>query len=143
MSYDCADWHYGGKYPQGLPRENGGTHIGIFLAWAILNGLEGEELQEDSSAALAAVRERQMTGRQFLFRECDEKLVDCHLNEEGNGFAEHYYSRPEWLYMKDYKHVMVGALPSLYHVEDTWDNYDKMAAVITQRFDEWRHTHDV
>jgi hypothetical protein len=29
MSYDRADWHYGGNYPKGLPPENGGTHIGM------------------------------------------------------------------------------------------------------------------
>ncbi len=140
MSYDRADWHYGGKYPKGLPRENGGTHIGMFLAWAIVNGLEGDELQEDCSASLAAVRARQMTGRQFLFRECDEKFWDGDLNDEGNAFAKYYYTSPEWLYMKDYERVMVVGLPSMYHVEDTWENYDKIAAVISHKFDEWKRT---
>ena len=41
MSYDKADWHSGGNYPADLPSDNGGTHIGMFLAWAILRGLEG------------------------------------------------------------------------------------------------------
>ena len=42
MSYDRADWHYGGDYPKDMPPENGGTHIGIFLAWAIIHHLEGD-----------------------------------------------------------------------------------------------------
>jgi hypothetical protein len=140
MSYDRADWHYGGKYPKGLPHESGGTHIGMFLAWAIINGLEGEDPQDDCPASLAAVRARQMTGRQFLFRECDEKFTEADLSEEGNAFAQHYHSSPEWHYLKDYERFMAVGLPSMYHVEDTWDNYDKIAALISQWFVEWRRT---
>ena len=88
MAYDRADWHYGGDYPEGLPPENGGTHIGMFLAWAIMNGLEGESHREESPTSIAAVRARQMTGREFLFKECDEKFWDEDLSDEGNAFAE-------------------------------------------------------
>src|SRR5713101_5972437 len=102
MSYDQAAWHYDGKYPKDLPQENSGTHIGMFLAWAIMNHMEGDEHQEDCPSSLAAVRERQMTGRQFLFRECDGKLGDVDLNEEGTAFAKDYYGDPDRLYLKDY-----------------------------------------
>jgi hypothetical protein len=33
---------------------------------------------------------------------------------------------------------MVGALPSQYHVEDTWENYEKLKARIDERFAEWQ-----
>src|SRR5262245_43945896 len=92
MSYDRADWHSGGDFPSDLPPENGGTHIGMFLAWAIMNGLEGELHREDSEAELQAVRSRRMTGRDFLFRACDGKFWDEDLNEEGNMFARYYYA---------------------------------------------------
>jgi hypothetical protein len=38
---DRADWHYGGGdlYPKELPPENGGTHIGMYLAWIVQHGL--------------------------------------------------------------------------------------------------------
>jgi hypothetical protein len=26
----------------------------------------------------------------------------------------------------------------MYYVEDTWENYDKLASVISQRFEEWK-----
>jgi len=143
MAYDRADWHYGADYPEDLPPENGGTHIGMFLAWAILNSLEGEEHHADCPGSLLAVRARQMTGREFLFRECDEKFWDVDLNDEGNAFAKHYYAASEGkggLYFEDYERVLTSDLPSIYHVEDSWDNYDKLAPVISQRFDEWRRT---
>jgi hypothetical protein len=141
MSYDRTDWHYAAEnYAKDIPRENGGTHIGMFLAWAIMNGLEGDEHHEDCPTSLAAVRARQMTGRQFLFRECDEKFTDADLSDEGNAFARYYYGDPEWHYLKDYDRVLASNLPSTYHVEDTWENYDKIATVISQRFDEWKRT---
>lgn len=61
MAYDKMDWHYGGNFPEDLPPENGGTHIGMFLAWAIIQGLSGELHDEESPQALVAVRERHMT----------------------------------------------------------------------------------
>ena len=141
MAYDRADWHYGGDYPEGLPPENGGTHIGMFLAWAIMNGLEGEFHRQESPASVAAVRARQMTGRQFLFKECDEKFWDEDLSDEGNAFAKYYYDGTEGnasRYFEDYEAALVGDLPTLYHVEDNWQNYDKIAAVISRRFEEWK-----
>jgi hypothetical protein len=113
MAYDRADWHYGGDYPEGLPTENGGTHIGMFLAWAIMNGLEGEFHRKESPASLAAVRARQMTGCQFLFKECDEKFWDEDLSAEGNEFAKYYYDGTDGqggTYFEDYESALVGQL---------------------------------
>jgi hypothetical protein len=45
-SSDRADWHYGGDYPPDLPSENGGTHIGIYLAWIIHRRLGSKTLEK-------------------------------------------------------------------------------------------------
>src|SRR5260370_14378139 len=132
MSYDRADWHYGGNFPEDLPQENGGTNIGMFLAWAIMNGLEGDLHKQESAPALRAVRSRSMTGRQFLFDECDEKFTAEDLSEEGNVFAAVYYAPEDSPYMSDYERVLGGGVPTLYHVADTWENYDKIAPVISR-----------
>jgi hypothetical protein len=34
--------------------------------------------------------------------------------------------------------ILGEALPSLYHVPDTWASYDRLAPVIAQRYDEWK-----
>src|SRR5208283_1490800 len=91
MAIDRADWHYGGDFPEDLPPEAGGTHIGMFLAWAIMNNLESVIQQEQAQEHLAAVRERRMTGCAFLFKVCDEKFCDADLSDEGNAFAQWYY----------------------------------------------------
>jgi hypothetical protein len=113
MAYDRADWHYGGNFPSDLPSEAGGTHIGMFLAWAITRGLEGDLHREESAESLRAVREHRMTGRDFLMRECDEKFVDEDLNDEGNAFTKAYYEKDGLgSYLADYEDVLGGALPS-------------------------------
>ena len=141
MAYDRADWHYGGDYPTDLLPENGGTHIGMFVAWAIIHDLEGDLHREDSATSVEAVRQRRMTGREFLFGECDEKFWEEDLNDQGNAFASWYYAS-EGSYMQDYERTLAADLQSVYHVADTWENYDKLASVIDRRFDEWRRANE-
>ncbi len=139
MAYDKIDWHSGGDFADELPDEAGGTHIGMFLAWAITRGLEGELHHEESVESLAAVRERRMTGRAFLLKECDGKFWEDDLNDVGNEFAHAYYgaeSAPS--YLDDYVSCLAEGLPSEYHVEDSWENFDRLAAIIDRRFAQWR-----
>jgi len=137
MAYDRADWHSGGKYPSDLPPENGGTHIGFFLAWAIQRDLVGNLHREESSHALDAVKSRRMTGRDFLFQQCDGKFWKDDLSDKGNAFAEAYYADKNGTYVNDLNDVLGRGLPSLYHVADSWENFDKLAPLIDRRFKNW------
>jgi hypothetical protein len=74
--YDDSSWHYGGDYPDDLPQENASTHIGMFLTWCIDNNLLSEEQLEDSEEDISAVKNRELTGAEFLINNCDEKLTD-------------------------------------------------------------------
>lgn len=115
---DDASWH------------DAATHIGLFVAWILLAGLwKGEASQ---TAVVAKVRRRSMTGGQFLLQQCDGKLTSDDLTAEGAGFAESYYPKQ---YMKDYHRLLVGKQPTDYAVDDTWENYDRLAEAIDKR---WR-----
>lgn len=142
MAYDRADWHYGGDFPDDVPDENGGTHIGMFLAWAIINNLEGDlHKEEESIEAVEDVRKRKITGRDYLFEHCDEKFWEVDLNESGNAFAKSYYGDDGeiGLYLEDYANVLCeDDEQKIYYVEDTWENFDKLAPVISQRFEKWK-----
>jgi hypothetical protein len=142
MSLDRADWHSGGDFPPDLPPECGGTHIGMFLAWVILHGLQGAMHDEESPEELAAVRERRMTGRDFLFRACDGKFWEEDLSDEGAAFAKGYYTGPDGTgygpYIAEYEQILGAGVPSVYHVDDTWENYDRIAAAIDARFARWK-----
>ena len=133
---DRADWHYGGNYPDDLPPENAGTHIGIYLAWIIDRDLGSAELQEHAGEKLASLRRREITGRDILFTDLDEKFFASLLSPEAQAFTEQYYESDQ--YVEDYAELLGGDLPSLYHVADSWENYDTMARKLDERLAAWR-----
>jgi hypothetical protein len=134
VKYDDASWHYGGDFPKDLPREAGATHIGMFLAWAILRDLPSNLHRDEIPEALERVRRRATTGAEFLRQECDEKFTDEDLNDLGNSFAQAYYEKT---YLADYCRLFAEA-GDAYRVDDTWANFDRLAPVLDARFREWR-----
>jgi hypothetical protein len=140
MIYDDASWHYGGDFPAGLPPEAGATHIGMFLAWMVLNGHGGAT----HAAALAGLSERVATPGSWFLRSCDEKLTDTDLSAEGNRFAQAYYlfdedrhDEGEPSYLSDYAKSFPD-LESAYSVPDDWASFDRLAPILMHRFALWR-----
>ncbi|MCK4663160.1 MAG: hypothetical protein KAT68_09865 [Bacteroidales bacterium] len=142
MTIDRIDWHSGGDYPEDLPHENGGTHIGFYISWILNNYLHGE-LHRESETDLKHVKKvinREITGLDFLISQCDEKFWDEDMNEEGNAFTEFYYSNEKTSrFYDDYSNTLAQKLESIYHVENTWNNYDKLAKVIDKRYSDWKN----
>ena len=140
MSYDRADFDYSTE-DEPLPKGHAGTHIGMFLAWTVQNGLESDFHRQQSAELLARLRRREITGRQFFEAACRERFSERDLNDEGNAFAQHYYvdeAGKRGAYFADYKRVLAAGLPSFWHVADSWDNYEKIAPVISRRFQDWK-----
>ena len=135
---DRADWHYGGNYPSGMPPENGGTHIGIYLAWVISRGLGSKQLRKLAGHRFEALERREITGRTILFEELDEKFFSTLLSSEGRSFTHEYYESNR--YVQDYAEVLGGGLPTLYHVADSWENFDLMAPLLDRRLAAWRES---
>ncbi len=134
MVYDKAKYHYDGDFPKDLPRENGGTHIGMFVAWAIHRGLVSPELAAEAPEEIQAVLARQKTGRELIFSYLDESVGDDELNDEGQAFGKSYYASNT--YGKDYEKLL--GRDSCYRVEDTWENFDLIAAMIDKRYVKWK-----
>jgi len=156
--YDDASWHYGGDYPAGLDHANAATHIGMFLSWCIHNNLISSFQLEESTEDVAQVKNRSITGADFLITHCDEKFTDEDLTDTGNAFAADYYgddtafAQQFGSYLADYAALFDAKyeaekkdLPSIYHIENTWQNYDLLAPVLNKRFAEWKkfkHIHE-
>ncbi len=76
-----------------------------------------------------------------VYKAWDGTLTSDALTEEGNAFATYYYNGTDGQsspYLEDYEATLATDLPSLYHVEDTWENYDKIRQKIDQRFEAWK-----
>lgn len=146
MKYDDASWHYGAQdFPSELAPEAGGTHIGMFVTWAILNGLAGSIHTEDSPVLLGKLQRREITPGAWFMAACDEKFTDEDLTEDGIAFAQIYYADGDGLkiaqpsFIADYE----AAFPQqsdLHQVPDTWAVYDMIAPTISRRFMKWRNT---
>lgn len=138
VKYDDASWHYGGEFPEDLPEEAGATHIAMFVVWAMLRGMVGTEFKDEFlKGQLARLQAREVTPGQFFIGTFDGKFVSFELNDEGNAFAAAYYA-PLVLYVADYEELLSAGLPSMYHVEDSWKNFDVFKPRLDQRFDEWK-----
>ena len=151
IKYDDASWHYEGDYPSDLPSDNGATHIGMFLAWCIQNDLVSEELIADAATETQQVKDGKLSGAEFLIKVCDEKFTEYELNELGQAFAGDYYeddtdfSSRYGSYMDDYidtfdeKADALGfEYETLYHIENTPENYELIKPVIDERFAAWK-----
>ena len=162
VSYDNASWHYGSEFfPEFLPPEQGAVHIGMFVAWCINNGW----LAKKSSKAIEAVKARKMTGTEFVMKQQGEKFFSSVLQDEIQPFVSDYYNtgstefaRTQGSYFDDLEKLLddmeqiTGKMPveilqktgdaykltACYLVRDSWENYELIEAVISQRYSEWQ-----
>ena len=150
MAYDRMDWHYGGQFPQGLPHEAGGIHIGMYMAWAFSRGMASDELREEAADELALLAQRAITGRDVLINCCDEKFWAEDLTPEGQAFTQAYYggesafAAAHSTYLDDYCAVFNAdaerqgfEYASIYHVANTWANFDLLAPRLDARLAQW------
>ena len=133
--YDNARAHFLGNFPDSLPIEQAYVHIGMYLGWIIDRGLYSDFFEEEASNQIFRFRRREISCT-ILSEIWDGYLGYELFSHEGNLFTYYYYGGG--LYKNDYDEILVKRLPSLYHVRDTWDNYEQMRVRIDLRYDEWK-----
>jgi hypothetical protein len=138
VKYDDASWHYGGDFPADLPPEAAATHTGMFVAWAFLSGLAGDIHIHDFPDDIPSLEGRRVTPGAFFQSSCDGKFTDEDLNDLGNAFVMAYFEFKTGRYLADYEATLGADVPSLYHVTDSWDNFDKLKPVLDKRYVEWK-----
>ena len=133
--YDLARDHFLGDYPESLPMEKAYLHIGIYMGWIIDNDLYSEFFEDEASTEIYRFKRREL-GCIILSEIWDGALSHELFNREANLFTFYYYAGG--IYKRDYKDVLVTPNETIYHVDDSWENYEKMAARISERFNEWQ-----
>jgi hypothetical protein len=130
---DDASFHSDADdFPPDVPKENGATHIGMFLRWTIDNGLFDQPMIPEE--AVEAVRNRTMSGRNFLLDHCDGTLFPQLFNDAGADFATKHYQG----FLEDFERLLCPGLRSGYEVEDNEENYRTMAAALDARWAQHR-----
>jgi hypothetical protein len=135
-NYDKAEWHYEGSFPEDLDFFQAHIHTGMFLGWLIERGMISDRFRESSAEILQAFENREMTGSQVYEQACGCLSSDM-LNEKGNDFAGDYYLRRGANFFNDFDGILGAGLPSCYHVEDTWENYELIRGRIDVRYGRW------
>ncbi len=131
--YDKSKYHYGGDYPEGLPRKQAFVHTGMFVGWLV----EHDMIAKDFLPETEGFKERKITGAE-IYEAWDGCLVSDNLTDEGNRFASDYFDFERGEFLNDYQAVLARDLPSLYYVQDTWKNYEVIKKKIDQRFEAWK-----
>jgi len=133
--YDNAKTHFLGNFPESLPIEQAYIHIGIYLGWIIENKLYSEFFLDEAEVQMYRFKRREISPT-ILSELWDGYLGYELFSKEGNMFTYYYYGGG--LYKKDYITILAKKLPSIYHVTDSWLNYERMAQKITDRYNEWK-----
>jgi len=134
--YDKAKWHFSGNFPEGLDDFQAYVHTGMFLGWLVDAGLVSEAFQEENAVEIQLFKNRQLTGAQLYEKACDGVLLLEDLSKIGNLFSLHYFEFSSGLYPTDYTMTLCRDLPSIFHVADTWENYEKIKRVLDRRFND-------
>lgn len=146
MAYDKADWHLTEDFPKDLKEEQIYVHSGFFVGWLIDKGLTSEDFDELNADSIPKFKQRQISGPK-LYELSGGVLSADDVNDEGRLFCNYYYEPNT--YFNDYRDTFIKGglfkrgLPSDYHVQDTWDNYNKICKVIEKRFEAWNNLSDV
>ncbi len=140
MLYDDAAWHEAADGAGDEPPAAGATHIGLFLAWMLLNG-QGSGVRD---AHLAELARRDITPGAWFRERCGSKLTDREFSAQGNRFVASYYVLEDWRveagepsYLSDYM-GRLGVEGGAGAVPDDWASYDRLAPILAHRFALWR-----
>ena len=133
--YDLAKNHFLGDFPASLPIEKAYLHIGIYMGWIINNGLYSEYFEDEASTEIYRFLRRDI-GCIILAEIWNGALSHELFSDHANLFTFYYYAGG--IFKKDYTEVLVKSHKTIYHVEDTWENFDLISKRITERFNEWK-----
>ena len=95
MTIDRIDWHWDAiteDIPEDEHWERSGAHIGYFLEWAYKKGFAPTNLETHNIDEYKKVVNSEKTGIQFLIENCDTKLWEENLNDQGQKFTAFAYS---------------------------------------------------
>lgn len=138
--YDKAKYHYGAdNFSKELSHTQAFVHTGMFIAWLVQHDLFSGAVLHTPPTVIEKVKRRHLTGTEFYKEYLDGVFMPNELTGEGVQFTEFYFDFEKGQYLADYSKVLANNLPSLYHVADTWDNYDELSKVIDARYRKWKN----
>jgi len=138
--FDKAKWHINDQFPTGLDQYQSYVHTGLYLAWLIVGDFIEPDFKADNREGIKMHLSRQLTPVKFYELQLDGVFDANVLTQEAIKFTAEYFDFKKGQYIIDYLSILdpEDNLPSLFHISDSWENYDKLKPVLDRRFKEWR-----
>ncbi|GAA4820942.1 hypothetical protein [Algivirga pacifica] len=129
-SYFLKDW------PEGVHLEQAYLHIGMYLGWIIEHDLYSEDFEEEFDVQIFRFKKRDLSC--IIIGELWDGIIsmDQFCLPEGCDFTDYYYAGG--VYLQDYKEVFHCNEATMFDVEDSWENYEKMILKINERYEAWK-----
>jgi hypothetical protein len=135
--FEDASWHSEGDFPEDLDEDAAATHGGMYVAWLSLLSQTSKGRQADFPQTLQDLMNRTVTPGQCFLRDFDGKLTTDDLNGLMIGFTKHYYLPAKRGFYSDYMKALNLDEESFYAAPDTWETFNKLAAVFDKRLKAW------
>src|SRR5450432_138845 len=146
MSYDKADWHLTANFPKDLEEEQIYVHTGFFIGWLIDKNLISDDFEDVNSDFIPQFKQRKISGPK-LYELSGGVFTADDVNDKGRLFCNYYYEPNT--YFKEYHDTFVKSglfskgLPSDYHVQGTWNNYNIICNVIDKKYEIWNNLPEI
>jgi len=138
--FDKAKYHIGGDFPSDVDTFQAYVHTGLFVCWLIDRDLINADFKKEFHSEIKLLLTRQISPSKFYHDYLDGVFSSEGFTRLAINFATYYFDFEKGQYLIDYEATLNpnNKLETLYHVADTWDNYDKLKSVIGRSFDQWK-----
>jgi hypothetical protein len=136
--FDKAQWHLDNEYPKDLPTINAYTHTGYYLGWIILNKLTSKEFSNMHHEYILNFLNKNISSVQIYLNQLDGVFSSNDVNEIGYKFTKEYFDFESGNYLIDYENNLCFGLPTLFHIKDTFENFNIVCKFIDKRFEEFK-----
>lgn len=133
-TFDKAKWHLDGDFPKELDQYQAYVHTGFFIGWLILNNLISEEFRIENKRAIESFMNKKITAVKLYEEQLDGVFTSSELNDHGLMFTKKYFDFENGSYLLDYEKTLALNLPTLFHVQDTWSNFELLCKILDNRY---------
>ena len=134
--HDKASWHWEGKFPAGVAKEQAYVPAGLLLAWLAECGLLSADAEREFPDELSDLRAGLKTGP-VVYRLMGGVLADDLLTPDASTFLSEYLDLDTGRFWDDYGRLTKG-LQSDYHVPDTKESCQRPSVLVDARFSQWK-----
>jgi predicted DNA-binding WGR domain protein len=144
ITFDKAKWHINEEFPEELDSFQSYVHTGMYICWLIEKGLTKHENPYDDKESLERLKVRVNSPANYYFEQMDG-VFDCEgLTVQAKEFTKTYFDFEKGNYLNDYIKTLdpTDELPTLFHIKDSWQNYDKLKQTLNQEYNNWKKNHN-